>query len=271
MEGFQTGLTEAQVAQAFSRALGDYTDAQIDAQHAAIRAELAAEGTARSDADTQLETAISTKQNALTFDSAPTENSTNPVTSGGVFARQQAQDSAIAVIANAGVKNLLNVTATSTGGVIINSDGTITIDGTYGFVSITLGSVTLKPGRYVLSSGVNMPNLFYLTVQVEEGGERYSCRQGVESISFDVPQEMTLNRVWFSTTNGASADNMTIRPMIRRAEIADDTFIPYAPTNRELYEMIRAMQAGTLTASRAAELSAQPDAAYNTDEEVLTE
>lgn len=216
-----------------------------------------------------LATVIAGKQGALTFDSAPTESSTNPVTSGGVYTNQQAQDNAITVLANAGAKNLLNVTAASTGGVIINSDGTITIDGTYGFVSITLGSVTLKPGRYVLSSGVNMPNLFYLTVQVEEGGERYSCRQGVESISFDVPQEMTLNRVWFSTTNGASADNMTIRPMIRRAEIADDTFIPYAPTNRELYEMILALQSGTASVNRSALASSALESAslMNADED----
>jgi hypothetical protein len=227
--------------------------------------------TAARGSSASLSAAISAKQDALTFDTTPTENSTNPVTSGGIYSSQQAQDSAITVLANAGAKNLLNVTAASTGGVIINSDGTITIDGTYGFVSITLGSVTLKPGRYVLSSGVNMPNLFYLTVQVEEGGERYSCRQGVESVSFDVPQEMTLNRVWFSTTNGASADNVTIRPMIRHAEITDDAFIPYAPTNRELYEMILALQSGTATVSRAAELSALRDAADSTDGEVLTE
>lgn len=188
-----------------------------------------------------IQVSLSNKQDALTFDSAPVSGSTNPVTSGGIYSSQQAQDSVITLATNAGAKNLLHVTAASTGGVVINSDGTITINGTYGFVSITLGSVTLKPGRYVLSSGVNMPNLFYLTVQVEEDGERYSCRQGVESILFDVPQEMTLNRVWFSTTNGASADNVTIRPMIRHAEIADDTFVPYAPTNRELYEMFNAI------------------------------
>jgi hypothetical protein len=35
-----------------------------------------------------------------------------------------------------------------------------------------------------------------------------------------------------------------VYPMIRRAEITDGTFQPYAPTNRELYEMILALQNG---------------------------
>lgn len=36
--------------------------------------------------NTELQTAFDNKQNILTFDDAPTQNSTNPVTSGGVFA-----------------------------------------------------------------------------------------------------------------------------------------------------------------------------------------
>ena len=35
-----------------------------------------------------------------------------------------------------------------------------------------------------------------------------------------------------------------VYPMIRPVEIANDTFQPYAPTNRELYEMILALQNG---------------------------
>ena len=35
-----------------------------------------------------------------------------------------------------------------------------------------------------------------------------------------------------------------VYPMIRREEISDSSFQPYAPTNRELYEMILALQSG---------------------------
>lgn len=60
VEAFNTNLTETQLNNAFDRALSDYTDAQID-------------------------TLLAAKQDVLTFDTAPTEDSTNPVTSGGVF------------------------------------------------------------------------------------------------------------------------------------------------------------------------------------------
>ena len=36
--------------------------------------------------------------------------------------------------------------------------------------------------------------------------------------------------------------NTVFKPMLRHAEIVDTTFVPYAPTNRELYEMILALQ-----------------------------
>ena len=44
-------------------------------------------------------------------------------------------------------------------------------------------------------------------------------------------------------------DGIIIYPMIRRSEIADNTFVPYAPTNRELYEMILALQNTATTAN----------------------
>ena len=60
VEAFNTNLTETQLNNAFDRALSDYTDAQIDVLLAA-------------------------KQDVLTFDTAPTASSTNPVTSGGIY------------------------------------------------------------------------------------------------------------------------------------------------------------------------------------------
>jgi hypothetical protein len=193
--------------------------------------------------DTAVRTLIAGKQNVLTFDQTPTENSGNPVTSGGVYTSQQAQDSAITVLANAGAKNLLHVTGASASTVTVNSDGTMTVNGTNsGNVSITLGTVTLTAGRYVLSSGVNLPQGVYLSVRVGAGETKHDCTHNVESVVFTVPADMTMDRVWLFIPSGTAISDLVIRPMIRRAEIADDTFIPYAPTNRELYEMILALQ-----------------------------
>lgn len=189
--------------------------------------------------DSTARATAASKQDALTFDSAPVSGSTNPVTSGGVYSSQQTQDSAITFATNAGVKNLLNLTGASDSTVTVNSDGTMTADGTNSAnVSITLGTVTLKAGRYILSSGVNLPQGVYLSVRVGAGETKYDCTHDVESVEFTVPSDMTMDRVWIFISKNTTIDNMTIRPMIRHAEIADDTFVPYAPTNRELYEMI---------------------------------
>lgn len=60
VEAYNTGLTEAQLATAFSRALGDYTDAQIDAKIALLN------------------TAISTIQNSLQVYLLESDNEDNP-------------------------------------------------------------------------------------------------------------------------------------------------------------------------------------------------
>lgn len=65
VEAFNTDMTEEQLNQAFSRALGDYTDAQIDAkineEKTTREGAIAAETTARKNADAELQTAIDGK------------------------------------------------------------------------------------------------------------------------------------------------------------------------------------------------------------------
>lgn len=60
MADLNTGLSASEVLEAFDRALHDYTDSQID-------------------------TMLAAKQAALTFDSMPTDGSTNPVRSDGIY------------------------------------------------------------------------------------------------------------------------------------------------------------------------------------------
>lgn len=47
-----------------------------------------------------------------------------------------------------------------------------------------------------------------------------------------------------TSTTTLPANGITVYPMIRNAVIRNSTFEPYAPTNRELYEMILALQSG---------------------------
>jgi hypothetical protein len=55
----------------------------------------------------------------------------------------------------------------------------------------------------------------------------------------------TLITIQFVIYVNQTVSNLIIKPMIRNAAIEDSTYVPYAPTNRELYEMILALQAGT--------------------------
>ena len=79
IEPFNTGLTEEQLSEAFSRALNDMTDEQINALLAAKAnaADLSTVATSGSYADLI---------NKPEIDAAPTESSTRAVQSGGVFA-----------------------------------------------------------------------------------------------------------------------------------------------------------------------------------------
>jgi hypothetical protein len=86
-------------------------------------------------------------------------------------------------------------------------------------------------------------------------------------------RQYTLNRDYsglyyaIRVGSGTTIDNLTIKPMLRYASITDSTFVPYAPTNRELYEMILALQSGRSVQSSAASLmqAGRLDAAELTD------
>jgi len=62
---------------------------------------------------TETDTLLNAKQNTLTFDNTPTENSTNPVTSGGIYDSQEEQDTNIELLQNL-VNQMPTVEATGT-------------------------------------------------------------------------------------------------------------------------------------------------------------
>lgn len=146
------------------------------------------------------------------------------------------------VVANLGAKNLLLVTGTtgtvpklSTRAVTytVNDDGTITANGQPSANADwnVNSSFHLEPGTYKLTgcpAGGNNSSTYKLQIQ----GIGYDTGDG---LTFTVASATNVNvyiRVW----SGYNASNLVFKPMIRRAEITDDTFQPYAPTNRELYE-----------------------------------
>ena len=60
--------------------------------------------------------------------------------------------------------------------------------------------------------------------------------------SFTVSEHAGYPWIRLFIKNGSTFDNETFYPMLRPADLKDDTYVPYAPSNYELYRMILKMQ-----------------------------
>ena len=196
---------------------------------------------------------------------------------------QQRQEAEIGAVAAMGAKNLLKYdgcSASSTTGVsyTINADGTVTVNGTPqgsspSYVQIMLNGNAVDvskfcDGHHILSGcpaggGDNK----YRMYAAKGTYSRFDYGDGVlltETALTDI-------RIVIYIANGYTANNLVFKPMIRRAEITDDTFAPYAPTNRELYEMILALQSGRAVQSAASLMQAGRIDAELSDAQEVTE
>lgn len=136
-----------------------------------------------------------------------------------------------------GAKNLLpnNGTTQTINGVTftVNSDGTVLVNGTNtgsttAFFDVA-GLFTVKAGNYILSgcpSGGSST-----TYSVAMGGVQPQDYGNGASISIAAEGEKHIYIVVYS---GATVNGLTFKPMLRPASIADNTYVPYAMTNREL-------------------------------------
>lgn len=193
---------------------------------------------------------------------------------GDFEADQQRQETEIGVVAAQGAKNLLNdkaLNATSGTGVTItpNGDGTYALSGTptgtATYLYTSLGTYTNLLGletekSYTITAGSNK-----VLIRVDHSTNGTSWDNGedgqplVSNVAGGAPFTIPASAVGLyirfrSTTSSGSLNGIVLKPMIRRAEITDDTYMPYAPTNRELYEMILALQSGVSAQSSAASL-----------------
>ena len=174
----------------------------------------------------------------------------------------------VATVANGGSKNIIEptLTAPSTKESVTctpNADGTFTLDGTFPSES------TKSDESFVVVDGDKMKEISdkYGAINILcSGGSSVAETQGrlrfyhidtlnesYDSSETDPEISMTLSdnidqsdaNISIVIYRGQSYDNVVIKPMIRPASIEDSTYVPYAPTNRELYEMILALQSGT--------------------------
>lgn len=183
---------------------------------------------------------------------------------------QQRHEIEIGVVANAGAKNLADF---NFGGVVqnvnvkpgtivcIESNGTFSFSGTSdykNYAAYVLKQFLLKAGTYKISGISGGSNTTYW-MRIGTGTtdtvlfNLYNAEH-----EFNIASD-TLITVQVVIYANQTVSNLIFKPMIRRAEITDDTFVPYAPTNRELYEMILALQSGgALTQSTASLMSEIP-------------
>ena len=124
----------------------------------------------------------------------------------------------------------------------VNSDGTITADGTasdtaiyrlYGFTADTQ-YMTLKAGTYILSGcpengGAASYRLF---LNRQGDADAYAIDDG-EGAEFTLSADTNVG-IAIRIAKDYVANSVVVKPMIRLATDADDTYQPYAKTNREL-------------------------------------
>ena len=132
-------------------------------------------------------------------------------------------------------KNLLNhntTTYTSSGITrTVNDDKSITLSGTAtSNINLTLTSnITIPNGDYILSGypGGNT-SVYKLYLVCTDGTEITDNGNGVR---FTVSDERKISSAYIYINKGANFNtNLTIYPMIRKADVTDDTYEPYAPT-----------------------------------------
>lgn len=191
----------------------------------------------------EVDTALAAKLNTADVDAAISSTSTNPV-------QNKTVQAPIARLVDAGAKNFMKSEAQSKtdGGVefTVNSDGTYTLNGTATVSTwfvLSTGN-TIKAGSYVLTSGVE-----------DLGRDVIVAIAPSMSINDAIMRSDTIPTATFTTDqagmlfairvqNGASFSNVVVKPMLCTAEdyAISQQFVQYAPSNRELFEMILALQ-----------------------------
>lgn len=140
-----------------------------------------------------------------------------------------------------GAKNLLPNTATSQviNGItftVNNNDGSVTANGTAtADATLAINALTLPKGTYVLngcpSGGAGTTYRMYA---LPSGMSPYY--DNGNGVQFTVTDNTLVYYVRIVIVSGQTVSNLVFKPMLRPSSIVDDTYVPYAMTNRELTE-----------------------------------
>ena len=138
-------------------------------------------------------------------------------------------------------KNLFKVGPTQTiNGVTftVNSDGSVTCNGTASATTFYRKSLYLQKGSYIISGcPQNGSKSSYIITMRDRNGGYYSGINGDDTGTGKtiITTEYLLFQCIIRIASGYTCDNLTFYPMIRRADIEDSTYEPYREQIEYLY------------------------------------
>ncbi len=258
--------TREMFTQAIERAMNDMTDAQIETL---VQGAVGSEMSQRQMADLKLQTSLETAVSAIRSELAlkADKSAITAAVADEASARQDADDAltaAFTAVTAAGAKNSLE--NTNAAGIIAIRSLQFTVNGDG---SIDVGAGTVTGGNADLHINANAESELivgatYILSGCPDGGSTTGYRVNISGKGADTGNGLVFTYdggqidVYIRISSGYTVTNtLHFEPMIRRAEITDGTFRPYAPTNRRLYEMILTLLSGASVQSVASPMLAQ--------------
>lgn len=108
----------------------------------------------------------------------------------------------------------------------VNSDGTIGVSGkSTGWTGLTVGTVTLPAGDYILSAGV--PNTNWYNLYLSMSGDTTGETNGGD-YSFTLTGESTITVKLFARPGMQQPSGSIVYPMIRLATVTDGAYAPFS-------------------------------------------
>lgn len=201
---------------------------------------------------TKVATPAQVKQYVLgDMDEVPTQNSNDTVKSGGVFS---AVDDVYSVMGQMGAKNLIPYPYYRSSGYVhrsvtytVDNNGKITANGTatggnsyFEMRNAAYETFKLKPNtRYIISGcpsgGGDSTYLLSVSYNVGGGSSTTLASDFGNGAEFTTPQNANANyTILVKIISGTATTNLLFEPMLRLASDTDNTYQPYAKTNKQL-------------------------------------
>ena len=216
----------------------------------------------------ELDTALETKQDTLTFDDTPTDGSNNPVKSNGIY---DSEKDIYAAMGEMGAKNLISYpyhqnTKTEYGVTFTNNgDGSVTVSTVntgataeatficHNRLNTEANELRIKNGKYILSGcpqGGSATTYLLTTNRTYNGsseamGNEYGSGKVITLNGDDYGADGVNLGISIVVKSGTIITTpITFKPMLRLASDTDDTYQPYAKTNKQLTDDVALLDSG---------------------------